>query len=125
MICDRYAPSNIAYQAAKVAPEERAKVVQFIESVTYDELGALRPDLVIYLDVPAEISMELLAKKGIKKDQHEDDLSYQQAVREVYRELAHGRPDWQYVDCTNEGRLCSPEENHKIILNLVETKLRS
>lgn len=119
VICDRYAPSNMAHQAAKVPAEEWANIVKFIETATYDELGALRPDLIIYLDVPVEISMKLLAEKGIKKDQHEDDLPYQRAVREVYRELARERLDWRYVDCMHEGKLRSPEENHNMILDLV------
>ena len=117
VVCDRYVGSNLAFQAAKCSGSMRRKVIEFIEHTTHDDLGALRPDLVIYLDVPADVSSGLV---GAKKDQHEEDLRYQEVVRGTYRMLAQERPEWRTIQCMKGSALRSPQDIRQEIFELVQ-----
>jgi dTMP kinase len=119
LIADRYAPSNLAHQAAKLEDEKvRREAIAFIEQMTYEELGAPMPDLTIYLDVPAKISAEL-QKRENKSDQHEANLAYQARVREVYRMLARERDDWRQIECAPGGILRPREDIQKEVMQEV------
>lgn len=117
VVCDRYVESNLAFQAAKCSGSLRKGVIDFIERTTYEDLGALCPDLTICLEVPAEISAVLL---GRRKDQYEDDMRYQKQVRGIYRTLARERKKWRVIDCMKHGALRTREDIHAEIFALVK-----
>lgn len=114
VVCNRYTPSNIAHQCAKLPETKWAEFIDFIERGEYEELKIPRPDLTLYLAVPAHVAQQLLEGK---KDQHERNVPYQERVRKVYLKLAHERPDWIFIDCFDEkGTLLSPAEMHKMVI---------
>ncbi len=130
VICNRYTPSNIGYQAAKLEGKEREDLIMFLEKGEYEEIGLPRPDVVIYLDVPRDVASNLvlqkekrdyLGKAGVK-DQHEQDLSYQEKVAEVYRSLAKKRKNWHVILCAKNGKILSPEIIHAKILDTLRKK---
>jgi len=112
VICNRYTPSNVAYQAAKLEGEAREVFIRELEDIEYKELGLPRPTQVLYLDVPPDFSAELLRERG-PKDQHEADIDYQRRVASVYHELALSRADWVIISCVEEGNLLSPAVIHE------------
>ncbi len=118
VICNRYVPSNVVYQAAKLLPNERMEFIEELEEIEYDSLKLPRPDIVIYLDVPVSVSGEL-AQKRAEKDQHEADLAYQSMVAEVYKELSMERCDWVAITCTENGNLLSPDIIHTLVMKKV------
>ena len=134
VMCNRYTPSNVAYQAAKLLPADRERFVTFIEALEYDEFKIPRPTLVLYLHVPTAIATRLIERKAErgylsgtdqKKDQHERDTSYQEEVVRVYLDLAKERPDWDVVNCIDEGgELLSRESIHEQIWNIVESHVQ-
>lgn len=127
VVCNRYVSSNIAYQSAKLPEHERDAFIQFLETGEYEEVGLPRPDAVVYLEVPEEISSELILQKIQRvylaaeqaKDQHEKDMEYQGRVRAVYQKLATERSDWHIVECAVNGLMASREAIHKKIINLL------
>ncbi len=129
VVCNRYTPSNIAYQSAKLPDKEQESFISFIERGEYDEIGLPRPDMVIYLDVSSNISSELILQKAqrsyltedVKKDQHEQEPEYQDRVARVYRKLAAVRLDWHSIPCTENGTLLSRERIKKEVESLVHT----
>ena len=133
VMCNRYTPSNIAYQAAKLLAADRKKFIEFLEALEYEELHIPKPDLVIYLYVPTAIATKLIEKKkergylagtGEQKDQHERDIAYQDEVVRVYLDLANERDDWQSVTCTNEaGDLLLREEIHERVWSIVQPRV--
>lgn len=131
VLFDRYTESNLAFQGAKIADlGERAKFIEFVETVEYTELGIPPATLVIYLAVPAEISSELIQKKSARsyldgkvKDQYEADLEYQKLVAGVYRDLARSRKHWRVVECARNGVMRTPWNIHKEILKIVEVHI--
>ncbi len=131
VVADRYAPSNWAHQAAKLAPKGRRPFISFLENGLYEELRAPQPDIVIYLDMPAAIAVTLLERKGARehlgnqalRDAHEANETYLEEVRRVYQALAEERPGWYTISCAEDGRLVSPENVHRSIMRAIEPHL--
>ena len=63
VIFDRYIPSNIAHQGAKLSGDERAEFIQWIEQIEYEIYSMPRLDLTILLDLPADYAQKLVAEK--------------------------------------------------------------
>ncbi len=122
VICDRYVPSNLAYQGAKLEGNARATFIDFDEKAEYEELGLPRPDLVVYLRVLASISSQLSSSRGVQ-DQHEASLEYQERVAGVYCELAASRPNWKIVECVKSGTMRAPDDIHGEIVRIVSSFL--
>jgi len=95
LILDRYVPSNIAHQAGKRTGAERRQLAEWIEKIEYDIHGLPRPDLVVLLDTPADVSKDLISRKAQRDytdaaaDMQEADTDYLSRVRTAYRELAN------------------------------------
>ena len=76
----RYVTSNCIYQMTKLPEEKWEEYIQWLEDYEYRKLGLPRPDQVIFLDMPIEISQKLMSGRyngdEAKKDIHEADVSY-------------------------------------------------
>jgi dTMP kinase len=119
VICDRYTPSNIAFQSAKLDQSEREEFIRELEEIEYEDVGLPRPTVVVFLDVPVEISKKLAKERG-ELDQHESDIEYQEQVAQVYRDLSSRRSDWIVVKCVEDGVILSPEKIHERVIKAVE-----
>lgn len=126
VICDRYVESSMAHQGCKLdKPEE---MFDWIERVEYKILGLPRPDQFIFLDVPVEISRELILKKEQRdytdkdKDLHEGDDDHLQKAFDVYHILAR-RYAWQVISCTEKGELRPMNSINVDILNRFNLKM--
>jgi dTMP kinase len=116
VVFDRYIASNIAYQAAKVAPDEAGVMMRWIIDLETEAFGLPRPNLSIYLDTPLETALELMAKKHHRRytnrvfDKHEEDLDLQRRVRENYEELVGNGllSPWVIVTTVRAGKLRPP-----------------
>ena len=84
--------------------------------------GLPEPDLMIYLDLPAELSAQMLRRRQeathTQADIHERDEAYLRACRESAREIAQ-RLGWRRVDCSRDGALRTPEDIHRQLWELV------
>ena len=132
VVCDRYTPSNLVFQSAKLPRGERAAFTQFLETGEYEELGLPVPDLVIYLSVPAHISADLIALKQKRsylskqgaKDIHEKNVAYQETVIGIYKEMTKKRAEWKLIECFERGKMLSREDIHHKVMNLVKNFLK-
>ena len=125
-LLNRYTPSNAMYQAAKFDEElEQQKFIMYMEMLEYEDLKLPKPDLVLYLHVPFEISHELARARG-KLDQHEADEAYQRKVISLYQQTANERPDiWKIIQCTSsEGELLPREEIHHRVMRRITPLLQ-
>ncbi len=132
VLCDRYVPSNLAHQAAKLPRDQREAFLSWITHIEYGIYGVPRPDLVVYLDVPVEWAIQLVRRKKardytqLKADIHEKNEDYLYRCRNVYVSLAqknHGGP-WVTVPCTTlGGELLSPEEVNTTVWQTIVRRL--
>lgn len=104
VVCDRYVPSNLAHQGAKLDGAERDELLRTIERIEFDVFALPRPSLVVLLDVPVEIAQRNIAAKKPRSytekaaDLQEADAAYLQRVRDVYLQLAASNSKWQRVE---------------------------
>jgi dTMP kinase len=122
VLCNRYVAANLAHQGAKIGPgEARRDFLSWLEELEYGILELPRPDLQVWLDMPPEVAVRLIGRKGRRaylegaRDIHESSPSHLRAAGEVYRELAQGRPGWLTVECAPEGTLLPPERITDVI----------
>ena len=70
VIADRFASSNQIHQGGKIADDgEREAFITWLDRMEHDVLGIPRPDLIIYLRVPVQMSLVLLSEKRKAKNQ--------------------------------------------------------
>ena len=126
ILCDRYATSNMVYQMGKVPREEWDRYLAWVEDFEYQKLGIPRPDLVLYLDMPIEVSQKLLLERyhgdSGKKDIHESHLDFLRACRESAR-YAGQRLGWREIPCAKDGEPLPVEEIHQAVLAAVSPLL--
>ena len=110
LVSNRYTPSNLAHQSAKLPKDEQPALVKFIEGVEYEDLALPRPDLVFYLSVPTDIASELITRKakrdyldGETRDLAERNIAHQDRTRAAYLRLAQEK-GWQVIDCAPAGQ---------------------
>lgn len=109
VICDRYVPSNLAHQAAKLPPERRPAFIDWLSGIEHGVYDLPRADLVLLLDLPSEVAADLVRRKkqrdytDLSEDLHEADHAYLAACRALYHELAVAEPDrWTIVPGLDE-----------------------
>ena len=104
VVCDRYVPSNLAHQGAKLDGQARDDLLRTIERIEFDVFDLPRPTQVVLLDVPVEIAQRNIAAKNPRSytdkaaDLQEADADYLQKVRSVYLQLAASNPNWIRID---------------------------
>ena len=129
VICDRFVPSNLAHQGAKLDGEARNELLQTIERIEFEVFGLPRPQLVVLLDLPVEIAQHNIAAKKPRSytdkgaDLQEADAVYLQRVRDVYRHLAASEPNWYRVDSVRDGKQRSVTDISDEIFNRIVTLL--
>jgi len=109
VVCDRYVPSNLAHQGSRVDVERQSELIEWIEKIEYDVFQLPRPDAVLWLDLPPQLSQKLIRLKAPRgytdkaADLQEADLEYQLGVHQVYGSLASRRPHWTRIDGLDPG----------------------
>ncbi len=107
ILAARYTTSNAIHQMGKLPREEWDAYLAWLQDYEYGLLGLPRPDRVIFLDMPLEISQRLLSSRyegdETKKDIHERDLRYLQTCRESALYAAE-KMGWSLVSCGENGQ---------------------
>lgn len=121
VILDRYVTSNQIHQGGKIKDEsERNKFLDWLSAMEYDTLGLLKPDMVLYLDVPEEISKTLILNREGGMDAADSDFEYLRNSKEAGLHLLTREKFWERISCAPEGELLSIEEIHEKIWGKVE-----
>jgi len=115
VIADRYASSNALHQGAKISdPEKRRVFLGWLDKMEFEVLKIPRPDTIVYLHVPVEISMELARKraeeKGEKPDMAEIDARHQHDTQKSASSIVAENNNWIQIDCSCDGKMLSREE---------------
>lgn len=122
ILANRYTTSNAVHQAVKLPEGEREEYLRWLFDLEYRRLELPEPDLVIYLDLPAEISAQLLRLRQesthTAADIHEQDGAYLRQCRENAREIVR-QLGWRRIDCSREGAIRTPEDIHSEVWDLV------
>lgn len=123
MVSDRYTTSNAVHQASKLPVEEREEFLRWLGEFEYDRLDLPKPDLVLWMDMPIEKTVENLRRREnathTTADIHEVDTEY---LRSCYAAAAQAARfyGWQRVSCVDEtGAIRSMEEIHSEVMKII------
>jgi len=121
VVCDRYAASNIAHQAAKFKSQsEKSKFVKWLEDLEYKENKIPKPDLVVLLTIPGYVAQKFMAKRI--KDIHEQNAEYQLEVARVFEGYARGKKNWILVPNIERNKLKPIDQVHKEIVEVLKKR---
>lgn len=113
IIADRYATSNIPHQMSKLPRERWEEYMAWQADLEYGRVGLPRPDGVLYLDMPPQVSRKLLSGRYQgdegRRDIHEADLGYLLRCREAALFGAE-KAGWQVLPCACGGEPYPPGE---------------
>lgn len=107
MISGRYTTSNAIHQGAKLEGEARRRYMDWLFDYEYRLLGLPAPDAVFFLDVPADVAAENIARRNEARDIHEQNVRYLERCRESALEAA-ARYGWEIIACTSNGMMRDP-----------------
>jgi dTMP kinase len=135
VICDRFSGSNQIHQGGKLKiEEERIAYLEWLDLIEHVKLGNPRPDLVIYLKAPVEVSLKLLAQKRAAKstevgdgemDQVEKDRAYLDNSHAMANWLAAYYSHWRVIDCVDaDGNIRTREAIHTDVMTAVDSYLK-
>lgn len=123
ILADRYATSNSIYQMEKLDESEWEYYLDWSADFEYNKIGIPKPDLVIYLDLPVEISQRLMTSRyggdEGKKDVHEKNVQFLKNCRKSALYAAE-KQGWCVVDCSDGNNILPIEIIHKQIIELIE-----
>ena len=123
LVADRYVSANMGHQGSKIDdPRKRMEFFRWNDELEYGLFGIPRPDLTVILHVPAEVSMELIKKRGNKTDGHET-LQHLKNAEATYLEMPKLFPNTVLIECYRDGRLLSPAEIHELVWKTVKPLL--
>ena len=103
-LCDRFIDATSAYQGGGRGLD--TKLIESLETLTQGDLqddlqggpdGDLRPDLVLYLDLPPEQGMARAGRRGLADRFEQEDLDFFHRVRQAYLRRARARPETHRV----------------------------
>lgn len=125
LVLDRYTNSNLTFQNTKILDEvERDKFEKWLLDFEFGTLKLPKPDIVVFLDMPVEKSIELAharteLKTGGTKDIHETNEDYLRHCYDIGIQTAK-KYGWKIVPCVDEfGTLKTIDQIHESILKVV------
>ena len=120
-VFDRYTTSNAVYMLSKLeSDEEKNDFLTWLEDFEFNKMGLPKPDKVIYLDMPTEISQRLMSKRyegdESKKDLHEKNVGFLSLCRKNALYAAE-KSGWTVIQCSDGENPYSIEEIAEKVLS--------
>lgn len=110
VICDRYAPSTLAYQGYG----KRVADIELVHKMNNLACEQVHPDLVIFIDVPVE---ECMKRMDIEDEMEKSAIPVYEKIYNGYKQLSKNL-NWITIDGTQD-----IEEISNKIFNIIKTKL--
>ena len=106
VVSDRYVSANQIHQGGKFSdPAEREEFLLWLDQMEFDEFKIPRPEVIVYLHVPLEISLELIRQRAIENgelpDQAESDATHLFESQKAALSIVESRNNWIKIDCAH------------------------
>lgn len=105
-LADRYTTSNAYHQLTKTDRDDWDSYLEWLEDFEYNKMGIPKPDAVVYLDMPIEVSQKLMTGRyhgdESKKDIHEKNVEYLNNCR-IAADYACNKLGWMRINCSENG----------------------
>ncbi|MDX9892902.1 MAG: dTMP kinase [Patescibacteria group bacterium] len=127
VVLDRYHTSNFIHQGTKFSESELDQYLAWDEQMEFEVFKIPRPDLIIYLQLPAQVAYNLIAKRGDGYDGH-DTMEHLKLAEQRCQYLA-AKLDWQMIECAKTFDILPPDQISAIIKEkispLIDNQLKS
>ena len=129
VIADRYVSANQIHQGSKITDEQkRIAFMEWLDHMEYSAFKLPRPDVVLYLDVPYDVSLKNLQNKKEKYSEgkvelSENDHDYQKNSRACGLWLVEKNNEWKKIDCMDGDTMRTIEDIHEEVYMLIEALL--
>lgn len=130
IIADRYVSSNMIHQAGKIKDfSEKDKFLAWLDEFEYGIYNLPRPDKVIFLDMPPEWGIKLMAQRANKitgeaqKDIHESNSNhlFESYENAVYAAKKFG---WEHIMCVKDDAVRTIEDIHEEVYAKVKEVIK-
>ena len=122
LIADRYTTSNAVHQTVKLPEKERRAFLDWLFDFEYRMLGLPKPTRVLYLDIPTDLTEQMMRRREhethTKADIHEQDDAYLRHCRDNAAFVVD-YCGWTKIVCTEQGRLRPIEDIHAEVMEKV------
>ena len=112
-VLDRYSTSNMIYMTSKLPREQWDEFLFWLSEYEFEKLSLPKPDGVIYLDMPPEVSQSLMSGRynqdESKKDLHEKNVEFLKSCRESALYAAE-KMSWKVIPCSDGEKPYTIEE---------------
>lgn len=126
IVADRYVTANMIHQASKFEnKEDKVKFIEWLSDFEYGLYKLPEPDIKIFLDVPPEVSRELMRERLNKfsgeaeKDIHERDVNYIEKTYENAKFVAENY-GFNIVLCVKDGKMRTIEDIREEIRKIAD-----
>ncbi len=115
ILANRYTSANAVHQLSKLQESEYDSFLSWLTDYEYSKLGIPKPDAVVYLCLPPELSLKLIEKRcdetGARKDIHESNAKH---LENSYRAALYSaeKLGWIKIDCSENGEIRTRESIH-------------
>lgn len=118
IIADRYTTSNMVHQASKLGkPNPIMDYIDWLKDLEYEKFQLPEPDMVVFLDVPVELSLRLTESRENKftgkeeKDIHEKNVEYLKSSYNTAMFVSKYQ-GWDKIGCYSGENILSREDIH-------------
>ena len=125
IIADRYVSSNMIHQAGKISDvAEKDEFLDWVWDLEFKKFGLPEPEKTIFLDMPTEYGLKLMANRNNKitgeeqKDIHEDDREYMKKSYDNAFYVAK-KFGWTTISCVKDGEIRTIDEINDEIYDMV------
>ncbi len=135
VIADRYVSSNQIHQAGKIFEEkDRREFLKWLDEMEFNVFKIPRPEAIIFLDVPTDITKGLLLKRAaekvkinpykVYKDLAEENDKHLLESRESALKMVNSYKNLIIVDCVKKGEIMSIDDIHKKIRKVFNSLIK-
>lgn len=136
VLCDRYVTANQIHQGGKIRSlKKRQEFLAWLEKMEFGVFKIPKPDLVVYLDVPFEVSQYWLKQKVAlrkktsylksgRRDVAEDNLMHLKDSRNSALWLTKNNKNWSKIECCRGMYCLLPEQIHQQVWDLITSHLK-
>ncbi len=128
MVANRYTTSNAVHQTCKLPREEWDFYIEWLCDLEFAKAGIPRPDAVIYLDMPPEVSQNLISGRyggdESRRDIHEKNVGFLLKSRESALYAAK-KLGWHIINCAAGDSPRPIKDIQKQIVDYIEAEILS
>ena len=122
ILSDRYTTSNAVHQGCKLSDDELPAYFDWLYDFEHVKMGLPVPDLVLYMDVDLETSLQRMehrqADTNTKADIHEKDVEYLKRCLHT-AQMAAKHWGWTPIASKKDGVMRSVEEINQEIYDII------